>query len=1093
MWNYDFAILSRFRERHSARGSAVNVFLTTSLTLFLTLCASVVLGSTTPEYNMRDKSPTLTALTNATVYLSPGKSIEKATIVFEDGVIRSVGANVTAPAGARVIDLDGKTVYPGFIEVFSEYGLKKPEKKRGGGNNAPVFTSDRKGGAAWNGAIHAELNWADEFEPSKKSAEELIEIGFTVAQSARQDGIFRGNAFVASLGEGLPNDLLLSKSSGPWMSFDKGTSKQGYPGSMMGSIALIRQTFLDAGWYEKAHAAYQSNPEQEKPEYNVALEALRGANAQTYLFETGDELTLLRADRVAKEFGFNFTHIGSNYEYSRLNEIKATGATLVLPVNYPKAPPVGTLEDELDVSLAKLRHWETAPSNPARLAEAGVTFAFTTDGLKKKSDFWKSVRSAVKRGLPKETALAALTTVPAELAGVSHLTGAIAKGQLANLVVTDGDIFEKKTKILSVWVSGAETEVEEEPPLDYRGTYSLSLGDNSYTLRLKGEPEKVTGELVIGEATEDSTEVAKKLKGAAVEDDKLSFKVSLDTLGFDGSLRFSVRRDGDELLGKCATPQGDILTWSGSLTEKYDPDAEKKKKDKKKNDDSDTKSDDSGSDGDDQAAEDEAGTDKEDGAEEEDEETFVARLTYPNMAYGFSELPKTGFALVKNATLWTCDEQGNLENGDMLIKDGKIVKIGSNLDTPSGAQVIDATGKHVTPGIIDEHSHIAISRGVNECTESITAEVRIGDVVNSDDISIYRQLSGGVTAARLLHGSCNPIGGQAQAIKLRWGSTPEEMKFRAAPPSIKCALGENVVRRTWGDNYNNRYPVTRMGVETIMKDGFRAALENAADWEKFNKLSSSARARTVPPRRDLEFEALQDIAGSKMFITCHSYVQTEILMLMRLAEEFGFHIQTFTHILEGYKVADEMAAHGAGGSTFSDWWAYKFEVYDAIPYNATLMTNKGVVTAINSDNGEMARRLNQEAAKSVMYGQMDEIEALKMVTINPAKLIKIDDRVGSLTAGKDADFVIWNGHPLSVYSSVEQTWIDGKNYFNLERDLQLREEIKKEKNALIQKALADDSGGSGKGKGKGSWGEGYKEVEREWHCDDAIDVWRDAR
>ncbi|MFQ5606783.1 MAG: amidohydrolase family protein, partial [Candidatus Zixiibacteriota bacterium] len=292
----------------------------------------------------------------------------------------------------------------------------------------------------------------------------------------------------------------------------------------------------------------------------------------------------------------------------------------------------------------------------------------------------------------------------------------------------------------------------------------------------------------------------------------------------------------------------------------------------------------------------------------------------------------------------------------------------------------------------------------------------------------------------------------------------------------------------FGDKYNKRYPQSRMGVETIMKDGFAEALDNRAEWSDYNSLSRSERDRTVPPRRDIQHDALLEILDSRMFIHCHSYVQSEILMLMRLAEEFGFRIQTFTHILEGYKVADEMARHGAGGSAFSDWWAYKFEVYDAIPHNAALMSRRGVVTSINSDSGEMGRRLNQEAAKSVMYAGMAEEEALKMVTINPALQLKIEDRVGSLAVGKDADFVIWSANPLSVYARAEQTWIEGRNYFSLERDSELREMVRAEKGALIQKALASaetDKGGDSGAKWKG--------LEREWHCDDAIDVWREGK
>lgn len=1046
-------------------------------------------SETTPDYKIRDNTPTLTAFINALLIPSPGKKIEGATIVCESGKIIAVGAKVKTPAGARVIDLEGKTVYPGFIDAYTEYGFERKKSKKRSWRDGPKPEIERIGGNSWNGALHPEKRWIDEFKADKKAAKDFIEQGFTVVQSGGRDGIFRGHAFVATLGEGNPNDLTLVSQGYQFASFDKGSSKQDYPSSLMGSIALIRQTTEDADWYAKAQAAYQANSKQPQPEFNATLAALNNIRNERIVFETDDELSLLRAGRVASEFGMSFIYIGSGYEYARLDEIKALGAPIILPINYPKTPTVATLEDELDVTLAELRHWEAAPSNPSRLAEANVTFALTMYGLKKKDTFWKNLRKAVKRGLSADDALAAITTTPAELLGVSKLTGTVSRGKLANLVVTDGDIFDKKTKILTVWIAGMENEVKEEPPKDVRGTYEFSLSGEKFKLELEGKVEKLKGNLSF--TSVDSLEA--KLKKPSMDENQLQFTVKLDTLGFDGSYRFSARFVNDTLFGRCALADGVFANWTAAKTADYDPDAKKDEKDEESDKDessaategdsekADKKSEKDGDDGDE-------GDDEDDEGEDEEEGELVGKFTYPNMAFGYAGQPKREDVLIKNATVWTSDEAGRLEGADVLIKNGKIAQIGKGLKATNGIRVINATGKHLTPGIIDEHSHIAISKGVNECTEAITAEVRIGDVVNSDDISIYRQLSGGVTCSQLLHGSCNPIGGQAQVIKLRWGSAPEDLKFRAAPKSIKCALGENVKRSNFGDKYTKRYPQTRMGVETIMKDGFIAALENKAQWEKYNSLSRSERSKTVPPRNDIQHNALLDIINSEMFIHCHSYMQSEILMLMRLAEEFGFRIQTFTHILEGYKVADEMAKHGATASTFSDWWAYKFEVYDAIPQNAALMTQKGVISSINSDNSELARRLNQEAAKSIMYGDMEQEEALKLVTLNPAIQLKIDHRVGSITVGKDADFVIWNNNPLSIYAKVEQTWIEGRNYFNLERDAELREQLREEKSALVQKALASAKTGKDKDSG-GKW----KGLEREWHCDDAIDVWREGR
>ncbi len=393
----------------------------------------------------------------------------------------------------------------------------------------------------------------------------------------------------------------------------------------------------------------------------------------------------------------------------------------------------------------------------------------------------------------------------------------------------------------------------------------------------------------------------------------------------------------------------------------------------------------------------------------------------------------------------------------MLVEDGKIAQIGSNL-TAGDVRVIDGTSLHLTPGLIDEHSHIALD-GVNEFVTN-SSMVRMADVVDSKDIGIYRDLAGGVTAAQLLHGSANPIGGQSALIKMRWGAPPEKLLIEDADQFIKFALGENVKRSS--NKQSIRYPQTRMGVEQFYINEFSEARQYEADWKAYNKLSKRKRKNVAQPRRDLRKETLVEILNADRFVTSHSYVQSEINMLMHVAEQFDFRINTFTHILEGYKVADKMAAHGVGGSTFSDWWAYKWEVRYAIPYNAALMHQAGVVTAINSDDAEMSRRLNQEAAKSIRHGGLTEEDALKLVTLNPAKLLHLDDRMGSIAQGKDADLVLWSGHPLSIYSKAETTLVDGIVYFDRKKDLALREEVKVERSRLIQKILAEGEGEDGK-------------------------------
>ncbi|HEU4901399.1 MAG TPA: amidohydrolase, partial [Flavisolibacter sp.] len=396
---------------------------------------------------------------------------------------------------------------------------------------------------------------------------------------------------------------------------------------------------------------------------------------------------------------------------------------------------------------------------------------------------------------------------------------------------------------------------------------------------------------------------------------------------------------------------------------------------------------------------------------------------------------------------------GILQNTDVLLKNGKIAAVGKNL-SENGARVIDGTGKHLTPGIIDEHSHIAAA-SINEGGQSVTSEVRIADNLNPDDINIYRQLSGGVTSSHILHGSANTIGGQTQLIKLRWGADDEGLKFRNWPGQIKFALGENVKRTPAQAGQQNRYPDTRMGVEQVLEDAFTRAKQYEAEWKAYNAGDKKGAA----PRRDLELDALVEILNNKRFITCHSYVQSEINMAMHIADKMGYHYNTFTHILEGYKVADKMKLHGANASTFSDWWNYKMEVIDAIPYNAYLMQLAGLNVAINSDDAEMARRLNQEAAKSVKYGGMSEVDALKMVTINPAKMLHVEEKVGSIKVGKDADVVLWSDNPLSIYAKSLYTIVDGTVYFDREKDKQMEQQIAAERMRIVRKMNSEKSSG----------------------------------
>jgi len=523
-------------------------------------------------------------------------------------------------------------------------------------------------------------------------------------------------------------------------------------------------------------------------------------------------------------------------------------------------------------------------------------------------------------------------------------------------------------------------------------------------LELKGTIGKLSG-----------TMNGDRLERAILDQKRVGLVFSGDKMGYKGIVRMSGGLAGERLNGGGVLPDGERFTWSATRSAAHPTPSTPMP-----------------------AASD---------------ESSLPPVSPPG-AFGRATPPDSPkHVVVRGATVWTLDEQGKVEDTDILVTDGRIARIGKNLQAPSGAVVVDAVGKHVTPGIIDAHSHTAIQGGINEGSQAVTAEVGIGDVIQSYDIAIYRELAGGVTSANVLHGSANPIGGKNQFIKLRWGSPPEDLKLEGAKPGIKFALGENV-KRSNGAGPQTRYPASRMGVEQLIRDRFKAAQDYDRAWTAHNALNDDS--GVIPPRRDLELDTLLEILKGERMVHSHSYRQDEILMLIRIADDFGFTIGTFQHVLEGYKVAEAIAKHGAGASTFSDWWGYKFEAFDAIPYNGAIMHNAGVLVTFNSDSNELARRLNTEAAKAVKYGGVSEIEALKFVTLNAAKQFQIDDRVGSLEVGKDADFTIWSGHPLSTYTRCEQTWIEGKKYFDLHEDRKLRAKVLKERALLIQKLLAPE-------------------------------------
>lgn len=1002
------------------------------LLLFLGLSLTIVAKSqeTFPFDGVNDKRPEVYALTNATIHTDFGNVITNGTIIIRKGRIESVGAGIAIPKEATVISMQGKHLYPSFVEIYSSYGLPEPDRAERFRRTAPAqYEPATKGPYNWNDAIKPNYRAVDEFTKNTKKADVLIKSGFGSVLSHKGDGIARGTSVFATLAkERRDNELVLKTDAAAHYSFDKGSSSQQYPSSLMGSIALLRQTYYDVAWFQN------QNP---KPYTDATMDTWVKNQALPQIFEVTNHLNLLRADKVGDEFGVQYIIKGKGDEYKRLDIIKATNASLIVPVKYPKAFEVDDPLDAYMVSLEDMKHWEMAPANAGMLSAKGIRFALTSEGIDSPADFLANVRKAVKYGLSEADALRALTTTPAELIRMADQVGSLKKGLVANILVTDGNLFEEKTRLLENWVQGERNILVEWDVLDLAGKYDLKLGNRNLSLEITGKPGSQSGKVKVNDSTDLSATIS--LKRQLLTMTFPSAKDSKELVRLTGWV------DGKTIKGDGQEANGAWISWSATYKEAASED--KKEEDKK------------------------------------DEKPELGKLWYPFIAFGNESRPTAKTYLIKNATVWTNEAEGNLTETDVLVQNGKIARIGKNLPA-TGATVIDGTGKHLTTGIIDEHSHIAISQGVNESAQSITAEVRIGDVVNPDDINIYRQLAGGVTGAQLLHGSANAIGGQSALIKLKWGVDPEEMKIPGADGFIKFALGENVKQSNWGVN-NTRYPQTRMGVEQVFYDGFTRAKEYDAAWKAYNALPAKQKATAKAPRRDLELETLAEILNEKRFISCHSYVQSEINMLIKAADDLGFKVNTFTHILEGYKVADQMKKHGAGGSTFADWWAYKFEVREAIPYNAALMHGQGVVTAINSDDAEMGRRLNQEAAKTIKYGGLSEEEAWKTVTLNPAKLLHLDNRLGSIKAGKDADLVLWSGNPLSIYSTPEITMVEGVVYFDRAQDQIKREENEKERIRLIQSMKSAKAAGAPTQKPS-------PRRQHIWHCDDVHDAFADA-
>ena len=965
--------------------------------------------------SVQNKNNNFTAFTNAKIFVTPTQVIEKGTLIIQNGKVISAGVDLQIPKNCKIVNLEGKYVYPSFIDIYTSFGIEKPKKSTTSDGDS---YDTKRIGYYWNESIKSEVNAFENFNYDQTKAEEYLKAGFGVVGTHVQDGVARGSGTLIALNNSDKSLRLLSNKISNHFGFTRSvTTNQSYPSSLMGMMALLRQMYLDMNWYKNGNSKTK----------DASLEALINNQNLVQIFTTEDKLNSIRAAKIAKEFRLNYVLKGGGNEFERIDEIKNTNSKFIIPINFPEAYDVSNsfLSDQID--LSDLRFWNQAPTNLKVLSDNNVVFALTTDKLKKTEDFRVNLLKAIKYGFDKTKALEALTTIPASIMGKSNEIGSLNKGSFANFVITSGAIFDEKTVLYENWVQGNKFVVNDMTTIDIRGNYDLTIDTNTYKWKIDGEIATPKSEItdVNSKKINSKITIAANWITASIK--------SNDSINDRFSRLSGYIENAQKLSGKAILANGKEVKWAAIKTSPFLVVKDSSKADKP---------------------------------------NLVLPVTFPNIAYGNNKKPSQQTILFKNATVWTNEKEGILVDTDVLVKDGKIAAIGKNIED-SNAVKIDAKGKHLTSGIIDEHSHIAISKGVNEGGHNSSAEVTIQDVVNSEDINIYRDLAGGVTTSQLLHGSANPIGGCSAIVKWKWGLSADEMLYKNQPKFIKFALGENVKQSNMIRS-SNRFPQSRMGVEQVFTDYFQRAKEYDLTWKAYN--SNPKKEKSNAPRVDLELQNIAEIINKERFITCHSYVQSEILMMMNVAEKFNFRVNTFTHILEGYKVADRMKEHGVGASTFSDWWAYKFEVNDAIPYNGAIMHNQGLLVAFNSDDAEMSRRLNQEAGKAVKYGNVPEEEAWKFVTLNPAKLLHIDDKVGSIKVGKDADVVLWSANPLSIYAKAEKTLIEGVVYYDIAKDELKRTENTNERNILIGQLMLEKNKGSNTQEPK-------KKERREDHCD----------
>jgi imidazolonepropionase-like amidohydrolase len=1023
-----------------------------SVVRFLTRTRSLVLGLVTaltaavlPFFSVHaDNSPgsgyrpPAYAIQGATIVAGPGTTIAPGTVIVRDGVIETVGPadKVEIPFDAEIIDGKGLYVYAGFVDLYTTLGQPSKVVRSRTGPGRPYDPSDHPLAATppdnRNG-LTPEFAVADVLDLPASLVEERRRLGFTSLLAAPAGAIATGQSALVSL-NGLPRreSILRSPmalhvnlrppfepavpnpsadseaafdSDHPYPFTKARTTQSGprYPLVLMGVIAHLRQAMLDAEHEQALRADYAARGGK-RPAFDPALQTLQAARTKTLpvWWEANTRDEILRCLDLAEEFGTTAVIVGGRDAGQVADRLKEKDIPVILRLDFPDEPKVPTeaeyrqrdpaeRDEPYKVLVNRAARWKERVGTAVVLARAGVRFALSSDGLGKAENLPSQLRKLIAADLAPDAALDALTRQAAEIAGLGDRLGTIHPGKLGHLVVLTAPFGSEKAKTRYVLIDGLKFDLDP----------AASRQRKPVANEAKPEPPKAKADEPARAAEPPKPDAAKVEAPRAETAPAKPSTPPATTTPASAPATSATPAPPPSPAATPAPPPAAAATPTPTpaptpaATPAPTPAATQAPT---------------------PAANPPRTPDDQPSAPFVDVATEFDEGRKPKIKTG-------GNVLIKDATILTVT-QGTLPKGSILVRGGKIVEVGAEITPPKDGPVtlIDAAGLVAMPGIIDTHSHIAVQGDINEWSQSIVPEVRVRDVIIGNDPAIYRALAGGVTTARILHGSANAIGGQDAVIKLRYGQPGRDLIVRDAPQGIKFALGENVIRE------RGRFPNTRMGVEATLGRAFEEARAYREDWRAYEAAKGREKAG-VPPRRDLRLEALAGLLDGSNKIHCHCYRSDEILMLLRLATRHGIRVQSLQHVLEGYKVAPEIAAHGASASTFSDWWAYKLEAYEAIPFNAAILTQAGANVCIKSDSEEMMRHLNLEAAKTVKYGGMTEAQALAMITINPARELGLEGRLGSIEPGKDADITLFNAHPLDAFARCELSLIDGEVWF----------------------------------------------------------------